>query len=98
MSKKAVKQIADKIGDEAISDLCGVGVHSVRNARWRGQFPASWYDALEAVCLKKGVDCPRSAFNFKSPSSDASKGGSPTDGSCLTKDVGSGNAHVKGAA
>lgn len=93
MSKEIVKTIADALGDDLISQTCGVSDHSVRNARWQGRFPASWFVALEAACIAKGIDCPRSAFNFKSPSSEPQ----PMV-SCPPKDVGTARADCKGAA
>jgi len=94
MSKEIVKNIADRLGDDAIASACGVSSHSVRNARWQGGFPASWFPVIRQMCAKDGLDCPESAFNFKSPSSDISS----AMASCLSQDVGSAKRSVKGAA
>lgn len=71
MSKEIVKNIADSLGDDFIARRCGVSEHSVRSARWRGQFPASWFTVVKAACDAEGLPCPVEAFNFKSPSADA---------------------------
>lgn len=71
MSKQVVKKIADAIGDEQIASALGVGLHSIRNARWSGGFPASWYPVLKDLSEKAGVPCPMVAFNFKPEASPA---------------------------
>jgi hypothetical protein len=88
------KHIADQLGQAKIALALGVGVTAVNNAVSRKHFPATWYPVIRDMCRAVGKDCPESAFNFKSPSSDVSQ----IDGSLPSKDVGSGNANVKGAA
>ena len=88
------KHIADQLGQAKIALALGVGVTAVNNAVSREYFPATWYPVIRDMCRKAGLDCPESAFNFKSPSSDISQ----SMVSCLSKDVGSAKRNVKGAA
>lgn len=69
MSKQAVINITDKLGADAICSGLSVTNHSVRHARFTGAFPAAWYRQLKEMCEAEGIDCPLSAFNFKSPTS-----------------------------
>lgn len=71
MSKHAVKEIADRLGDAQIAAACDVSEHSVRHARWKGAFPASWFPAVRELCRVSGLACPESAFNFKPSALDA---------------------------
>jgi len=87
------KHIADQLGQAKIALALGVGVTAVNNAVAREYFPATWYPVIRGMCRDAGLDCPENAFNFKSPSFDAQ-----TTDSLPSKDVGSGNANVKGAA
>lgn len=64
MNKSSVIQITDAIGGK-IPEVIDVKARSVRAARENGFFPSSWYAALDELCAEVGVDCPRSAFNFK---------------------------------
>jgi hypothetical protein len=57
--------IISALGADVIQALCGVGEFSVRAARRDGQFPASWFDAIDGACLERGIDCPRDLFAFK---------------------------------
>lgn len=93
MSKETVKQIADKLGDEAIAKACGVSDHSVRNARWQGRFPASWFPVIREMCSGAKIKCPESAFNFKSPSSVLT-----TTDSLPSKKVGDAATDIQGDA
>lgn len=65
MNKPAIKNITRTLGDDAICAALGVTQHSVRGARSTGLFPASWYDALQSMCIEVGIPCPRNAFNWK---------------------------------
>lgn len=65
MSKKPVHQIIDALTPEAIMARLGVSFHMIRHARTSGMFPASWYDDIEKMSRKAGIDCPRSLFNWK---------------------------------
>jgi hypothetical protein len=100
MSKEIVKNIADRLGDDVIASACGVSNHSVRNARWQGGFPASWFPVIRQMCAKAGLDCPEGAFNFKSPSSETSlsEGFMMPMVSCLSQDVGTPARNIKGSA
>jgi len=64
--------IASAVGQAELARRIGVGVTAVNNAVSRGYFPATWFKVVEATMLEMGLgDCPVSAFNFKSPSTDA---------------------------
>lgn len=80
MDNITAKYIIDEIGAQAIADCLGVGPHSVRHAKFTGEFPANWFDALEGLCIASGMDCPRGLFTFR-PSLDAvanKRGNTPT--------------------
>lgn len=65
MTKITAKNIIEKIGAKAIADCLGVGLHSVRHAKFTGEFPANWFDALDRLCKSEGIDCPRCLFTFR---------------------------------
>lgn len=67
MDKITAKFIIEEIGAQTIADCLGVGLHSVRNAKFTGEFPANWFDALEQLCISSGVKCPRVLFTFRPP-------------------------------
>jgi hypothetical protein len=58
-------QFADAVGRKNIASAVGVELTAVSNAVVKGSFPASWFDALEALAALTGTDCPRSIFGFK---------------------------------
>lgn len=61
----STRDIINELGAETIQRLCGVGEFSIRAAKRDGQFPASWFDALDQACAAKGIHCPRELFAFK---------------------------------
>jgi hypothetical protein len=65
---KQIILITDTLGSEAMQRRLGVSHHAIRAARTAGKFPAAWYDVLDGMCRDAGLDCPRSAFTFKSSS------------------------------
>lgn len=67
MNKPAVITITDAIPAEAICQRLGVTSHSIRHARTTGGFAASWYVGLSELCRDAGIECPKSAFNWKAP-------------------------------
>lgn len=66
MNKPAVKRITDAIGTDPLCRRLSVSEHSIRHARTTGVFPASWYAPVDEMCRSIGIECPKSAFNFKS--------------------------------
>lgn len=67
MTHNIAKSITDQIGADRISKAIGVSSHSIRHARTEGTFPASWYAVLSDMCKQQGIECPLSAFNWKTP-------------------------------
>lgn len=67
--------IAGAIGRKKLAAALEVGETAIGNAVVRGAFPASWYPVVSALAKDSGVDCPMSAFNWKTsepaPSSEA---------------------------
>jgi hypothetical protein len=59
--------IINALGAETIQRLCDVKEFSIRAAKREGQFPASWFDQIDAACTAAGVPCPRGLFAFKRP-------------------------------
>ncbi|KPU83767.1 hypothetical protein JI58_07600 [Marinosulfonomonas sp. PRT-SC04] len=53
------------IGSAAIEKACDVSEYSVRAAKRKGAFPASWFVVLDGLCHDAGIECPRAIFNFK---------------------------------
>jgi hypothetical protein len=72
MSKQAVSSIVDKIGSQRIAEALSVTSHSIRAAKTSGAMPASWYARVRTLCEAEGIDCPLTAFNFKTPDEAAS--------------------------
>lgn len=60
--------IINKIGADEVQRLCEVGEFSIRAAKRDGQFPASWFDAIDRACADRGIHCPRKLFAFKKAS------------------------------
>lgn len=81
MNKPAIHHITDTLGAEAICAALGVTPHSIRGARTTGQFPASWYDALQSMCIEVGIPCPRNAFNWKAAAKKSSRTHATVDNS-----------------
>ena len=68
MSK--AQALADQIGRTTIAERLGVSVDAVSVSIKRGgKFPSGWFPVVRDLCAARGVDCPESAFNWKSPSS-----------------------------
>jgi hypothetical protein len=65
MSKTAVAEIIENLGDDLFCSTFGVGRSYIRSLKSQGVFPASMFDVLEGMCKLRGLDCPRSLFNFK---------------------------------
>jgi hypothetical protein len=66
---KSARELAQQLGQADIARQLKVGPTAVNNALARGAFPPSWYPVIRDMSLQKGIECPESAFNFKSPSS-----------------------------
>jgi hypothetical protein len=64
---QTVDKIAEKLGRKRLAELVGVGKAAVTNATTEGTFPASWYVIVSGECDRLGIECPKSAFSFKSP-------------------------------
>lgn len=64
---RTTSDIISALGAETVQSLCGVGEFSIRAAKREGQFPASWFDAIDGACQERGIDCPRELFAFKRP-------------------------------
>jgi len=62
-----IDHITDTLGRTNIADMLGVSRSAVSMALARGSFPASWYVTIKSACDAKNVDCPETAFNFKTP-------------------------------
>lgn len=61
-------KICDALGRRTIKEALGVTKASVSHAVKAKSFPASWYPVIKDLCDERGLDCPVSVFNFKSPS------------------------------
>ena len=60
------EKIIESIGRKRIREALGIGETAISNVLSRGRrFPASWYGPLKDLCDREGVDCPISAFNWK---------------------------------
>lgn len=59
-----VGDLCDVIGRKVIARHIGVGLTQVSNAAVEGRFPAKWFDVIEKLCARRGVDCPRELFSF----------------------------------
>lgn len=73
MSKENIKRIADAITSKTLAESLGVSLHSIKMARWKGAFPASWYLVVKDKCEELGEECSASYFSFKT-SSDTAQG------------------------
>ena len=58
-------QLAEALGRKRMAQALGVGLTAVSNAVVSGQFPAAWFDTLEAMAQERGVECPRHLFGFR---------------------------------
>ena len=67
MTINHAKSISDDLGAHVMASALGVSSHSIRYARTEGTFPASWYFIISGLCSGAGIDCPMSAFNWKTP-------------------------------
>ena len=61
----STSDLADALGRKEMAKALGVGLTAVSNAVVNGQFPAAWFDTLEAMAQARGVDCPRDLFGFR---------------------------------
>lgn len=70
MKQITTKELLDKLGREEVrkalfSDkTVEQGKKSLTQASWRGNFPASWFNEIDALCSKHGIECPRNLFNW----------------------------------
>ncbi len=71
MNKSAIIEITDALDADEVCERLGVKPRSLRLARERGVFPASWYPIMRDVCAASGIDCPICAFNWKAPQQKA---------------------------
>ncbi len=63
-----VHEVTDKVPSDAICKRFDVKERSIRLARERGVFPASWYRGIKELCEAHGVGFSDDLFNWKSPS------------------------------
>lgn len=78
-----VHDITDSVPTSAICERFGVKHRSIRLARERGVFPASWYRGMKQLCKTHGADFSDDLFNWKSPDGvgvhpSPTKGGDPS--------------------
>ena len=59
------KKITETLGRDAIASAVGVKSTAVITQVSSGTFPAAWFDAIDKMARKAGVECPRHAFRFK---------------------------------
>jgi len=50
--------------------LLGLCPSSIRAARQKRAFPASWFKIIKAECDRLGIECPMSLFSFREPVCD----------------------------
>jgi len=62
----AVTEIINIIGGGRIAAELGVTAHAVRHVKGAGAFPASWYRHLLSLCDEHDIDCPMTAFSWRS--------------------------------
>lgn len=68
MSENRIIQITDKLPVDEVCARLNVKPRSIRLARERGVFPASWFLPLRDICAAHEIECPEELFNWKSPS------------------------------
>lgn len=76
MDRTIVHQITSALGSDAICAELNVKHHSIRYAKFKGRFTASWYGVLSEMCAESGIECPKSAFTFR-PRTDKIGTGKP---------------------
>ena len=59
------EDIISELTWQTISMSLNVSRTAVLNARSKGEFPASWYLGLNALCNENGIVCPDALFGFK---------------------------------
>lgn len=64
---KLVTEIASLIDDATLSAL-DVKPRSLRLAKQRGKFPASWTPVIRGLCERAGLPCPDEIFTYKASS------------------------------
>lgn len=67
--------IINELTWQKISVGLSVSRTSVLNARSKGEFPASWYTGLMALCEESDVECPPSLFGMRAVSTASTKMG-----------------------
>jgi len=67
--KAEVNTIVATLTADAMCAALGVGRHAVRYARFTGTFPGNWYGTLLPMCMAAGIECPLTAFTWKTPKS-----------------------------
>lgn len=70
MENFSVAKILDAVPHDIICDRVSVKPRSLRLARERGAFPASWYSVMRRLCLEYGIECPEGLFKFKTEDSE----------------------------
>ena len=60
-------ELADALGRKDMAQALGVGATAISNAVVAKQFPAAWFDTLEAMANSRGVTCPRALFAWRKP-------------------------------
>lgn len=58
--------IANTLGRSEMEARLGLRRGSVSMALGRGSFPANWFVVVRKMCAEAGIECPESAFAFKS--------------------------------
>lgn len=59
--------LIDALGADRIAAAVGASAKTVTNKRFEPSLPASWFDAIEKLCVDDGRPCPRAAFAWASP-------------------------------
>lgn len=63
-NEPTAREIIESLGRDVVAASLGVSESSVKNAVG-SSMPARWFNVMEGLCQKSGIDCPRSAFAFR---------------------------------
>ena len=66
MDRNFAAKLIDEIGHDVLCSQLGFTERNLRHVRSTGQFAAQWYPPVKELAEVRGVDCPLSAFSFKS--------------------------------
>ena len=68
---KTCNEIIDKLTPDAMVSRLSLTKHSIARAKDRREMPASWFVVVDAMCIEKGIHCPRDFFSFKADTGGA---------------------------